>query len=230
MGTSASAALVKGHRPGRVPRAVRSEQLLELADRLFAERGFHGASMDELARRAGVSKPVIYDHFGSKEQLFALCVRRTGEALAEAVATAVGKESEPRARLWAGSVAYFRFLRGQLQAWAVMFAEEEAADGRFAAEAARIRHRQSDLMIELMAETTGTTPSHRGRERLEAMTLAVAGAYESLSLWWREHPEASPEQLADWLLDLLWPGLERLMTQLASGPPSVPARQPRRPR
>jgi AcrR family transcriptional regulator len=204
---------VKRHRHGRVPRALRSEQLLKLADRLFAECGFHGASMDELARRAGVSKPVIYDHFGSKDQLFAACARRAGETLAGQVATAVRKESEPRARLRAGSIAYFRFLQARLLAWAALFAEE-ARDARFAAEASMIRRRQSDLMISLIAETSGMTPDHEGRARLEAMTLAVAGAYESLSLWWNEHPDVSPEQLTDWLLDLLWPGLDQLMTQL----------------
>jgi AcrR family transcriptional regulator len=198
-----------------MPRALRSEQLLELADRLFAERGYQGASMDELARRAGVSKPVIYDHFGSKDQLFAACVRRAGEALANQVATAVRQESEPRARLRAGSIAYFRFLHTQLRAWAALFAEE-TGDARFAAEASRIRHRQSDLMISLITETSGRTPDREGQARLEAMTLAVAGAYESLSLWWRQHPDVSPEQLTDWLLDLLWPGLEQLMTQLAA--------------
>lgn len=161
---------------------------------------------------------MIYDHFGSKEQLFATCVRRTGEALAEHVATAVRKETEPRARLRAGSIAYFRFLQDQLQAWAVLFDEQERRDTRFAAEAARIRHRQSELMIDLMAESAGTEPGHEGREMLEAMTLAIAGAYESLSVWWREHPDIPPEQLADWLLDLIWPGLEGLMTQLAASP------------
>jgi AcrR family transcriptional regulator len=199
-----------------VPRAVRSEQLLGVADLLFAERGFHGASMDELARRAGVSKPVIYDHFGSKEQLFATCVRRTGEALAEQVTSAVRKESEPRARLRAGSIAYFRFLQEQLRAWAVLFDAQEGRDARFAAEASRIRRRQSALMIDLMAESAGTEPGHDGHVMLEAMTLAIAGAYESLSVWWREHPEVPPEQLADWLLDLLWPGLEGLMQLAAS--------------
>ena len=208
--------LVKGHRTGRVPRAVRAEQLLDLAERLFAERGFHAASMDELARRAGVSKPVIYDHFGSKEQLFATCVRRTGEALADRVAKAVSEESDPRARLRAGSIAYFRFLQEQFEAWAVLFADEEPRDGRFAAEASQIRHRQSDLMIRLMAESSGTAPGHEGRARLEAMTLAIAGAYESLSLWWHEHPDVPPEELADWLLDLIWPGLEQLIAQLGA--------------
>lgn len=214
---SSADVLVKGYRPGRVPRAVRAEQLLDLAERLFAERGFHGASMDELARRAGVSKPVIYDHFGSKEQLFAMCVRRTGEVLADRVARAVREDSDPRARLRAGSIAYFRFLEEQFQAWAVLFADE-VRDARFAAEASRIRCRQSGLMISLMAESAGTPPGHKGRARLEAMTLAIAGAYESLSLWWHEHPEVSPEELADWLLDLIWPGLEQLIAQLAASP------------
>jgi AcrR family transcriptional regulator len=208
--------LVANYRTGRVPRAVRSAQLLELADQLFAERGFHAASMDELARRAGVSKPVIYDHFGSKEQLFATCVRRTGEALADRVAKAVREESDPRERLRAGSIAYFRFLQDQLRAWIVLFDDEDTRDTRFATEASRIRRRQSDLMIHLMAETSGTTPDHEGRPRLEAMTLAIAGAYESLSLWWHEHPEVPPEELADWLLDLIWPGLEQLNAQLAT--------------
>jgi len=214
---SSADTLVKGYRPGRVPRAVRSEQLLELAGELFAQRGFQAASMDELARRAGVSKPVIYDHFGSKEQLFATCVRRTGEILAERVAKAVREESDPRARLRAGSIAYFRFLREQLQAWVVLFDDGEMRDARFAAEASRIRHRQSDLMIDLMAETSGTAPDHEGRTRLEAMTLAIAGAYESLSLWWHKHPEVPPEELADWLLDLIWPGVEQLTEQLGPG-------------
>ena len=214
--TSSADVLVKGYRPGRVPRAVRAEQLLDLADRLFAERGFHAASMDELARRAGVSKPVIYDHFGSKEQLFAMCVRRTGKVLADRVASAVSEEFDLRARLRAGSIAYFRFLQEQLEAWVVLFADEEVRGARFAAEAYRIRRRQSDLMIRLMAESSGTAPGHEGRARLEAMTLAIAGAYESLSLWWHEHPEVPPEELADWLLDLIWPGLEQLIAQLGA--------------
>lgn len=215
---SSADVLVKGYRPGRVPRAVRAEQLLDLAERLFAERGFHATSMDELARRAGVSKPVIYDHFGSKEQLFAACVRRTGEVLADRVTRMVRGESDPRARLRAGSIAYFRFLEEQFQAWAVLFAGDEVRDARFADEASRIRRRQSDLMISLMAESAGTPPGHKGRARLEAMTLAIAGAYESLSQWWHEHPEVSPEELADWLLDLIWPGLEQLIAQLAASP------------
>jgi len=73
-------------------------------------------------------------------------------------------------------------------------------------------------MIQLMAETSGTAPDHEGRTRLEAITLAIAGAYESLSLWWHKHPDVPPEELTDWLLDLIWPGLEQLTIQLSTSP------------
>jgi len=63
-----AATSVEDYAHGRVPRAVRERQLLELAEELFAERGYGGASMEELARRAGVTKPVVYELFGSKER------------------------------------------------------------------------------------------------------------------------------------------------------------------
>src|SRR3954462_14623649 len=69
-----AAACIGDFRHGRVPRAVRERQLVELGEELFAERGFAKASMDELARRAGVTKPVIYELFGSKEGLFRACL------------------------------------------------------------------------------------------------------------------------------------------------------------
>ncbi len=208
-------ALVDGHRPGRVPRAVRAQQLLEIADQLFIERGFHATSMDEIARRAGVSKPVIYDHFESKEQLFAACARRAGEELAERVRSAALKQRDPRERLRAGSFAYFGFVQEQYQAWALLFADEQVVrDARIAAEASRIRHRQAKLMVSLMAETFDITPEHPGWQRLEAMTITLAGGYESLSLWWSEHPDVSVDQLVDWIIDLALPGIERILTEL----------------
>src|ERR687894_1257586 len=70
---------------GRVPREVRERQILRLAEDLFTERGFAGASMDELAARAGVSKPVIYDIVGSKKALYERCFERAGDELADAI-------------------------------------------------------------------------------------------------------------------------------------------------
>ena len=77
-------ARIEDFRHGRVPRAVRQRQLVELGEELFAERGFAKASMDELARRAGVTKPVIYELFGSKEGLFNACLEGLALRLARA--------------------------------------------------------------------------------------------------------------------------------------------------
>jgi AcrR family transcriptional regulator len=83
---------VEDFKHGQVPRAVREQQLLELAEELFAERGYAGASMDELARRAGVTKPVVYELFGNKEGLFGACVDRSIERLSTEIAAAVHAE------------------------------------------------------------------------------------------------------------------------------------------
>src|SRR5215218_16478 len=81
-------ARIEDFRHGRVPRDLRRRQLVELGEQLFAERGFAKASMDELARRAGVTKPVIYELFGSKEGLFRACLEGLALRLAEEIAAA----------------------------------------------------------------------------------------------------------------------------------------------
>lgn len=75
-GATGASGEVEGYARGRVPRDVRERQIVALAEALFLERGYQGASMEELARRAGVSKPIVYDLVGSKEQLFDACVAR----------------------------------------------------------------------------------------------------------------------------------------------------------
>src|SRR5918996_3486636 len=102
-GTQAS---IEGFEHGRVPRAVRERQVVELAEALFAERGYAGASMEELSRRAGVTKPVIYELFGSKDGLFRECVERAVAGLAESIVEAFRAEAEPEAKLRAGGLAF----------------------------------------------------------------------------------------------------------------------------
>src|SRR3954452_25451102 len=105
----AAVARIEDFRHGRVPRAVRERQLVELGEELFAERGFAKASMDELARRAGVTKPVIYELFGSKEGLFRACLEGLALRLAESVAEAARAADGPDAGLRAGGLGFLRF-------------------------------------------------------------------------------------------------------------------------
>jgi AcrR family transcriptional regulator len=186
---------------GRVPRAVRRRQLVELAEQLFAERGFARTSMEELARRAGVTKPVIYELFESKDGLFRACVDRAIERMAASIVEAFRSETEPEARLRAGGLAFLRFARDNRVAWDLM-----AMQGRFADQAQAVRRDQAQLIRALMAEIApeGTDP-----QELEAVAYAVNSAYEGAAHWMWEHPDAPVEQVADWIVALLLPGLRR---------------------
>jgi AcrR family transcriptional regulator len=219
-------ARIEDFRHGRVPRAVRERQLVELGEELFAERGFARASMDELARRAGVTKPVIYELFGSKEGLFRACLEglalRLAEEIAEAArgadagvadaepdagvaegepdARAAGVQPDPEARLRAGGLAFLRFARENRVAYELLY------EGRFSDAAVTVRRRQAALILELMREMA---PEDVDSRELEVAANAVNSAYEGVAHWMWDHPEADVEELADWTVELLLPGLRR---------------------
>jgi AcrR family transcriptional regulator len=197
----AAGARIEDFAHGRVPRAVRERQLVELAEQLFAERGFARTSMEELARRAGVTKPVIYELFESKDGLFRACVDRAIERMAASVVEAFRSETEPEARLRAGGLAFLRFARDNRVAWDLM-----AMQGRFADQAQAVRRDQAQLIRGLMTEIApdGTDP-----RELEAVAYAVNSAYEGAAHWLWEHPDTPVEQVADWIVALLLPGLKR---------------------
>jgi AcrR family transcriptional regulator len=196
-----AAAHIEDFKHGRVPRAVRERQLVELAEAMFAERGYGRTSMEELARRAGVTKPVVYELFGSKDGLFSACVGRAIERMAGSIATAFRSETDPEARLRAGGLAFLRFARENRVAWDLM-----AMQGRFADQAQAVRRDQAQLIRTLMAEIA---PSGTDPRELEAVAYAVNSAYEGAAHWMWEHPDMPVEQLADWIVGLLLPGLRR---------------------
>jgi AcrR family transcriptional regulator len=191
---------IEGFRHGRVPREVRERQLVELGEELFAERGFAKASMDELARRAGVTKPVIYELFQSKEGLFRACLEALALRLAKQIADAVRAEDEPEARLRAGGLAFLRFASENRVAYELLY------EGRFSDAAVSVRRRQAALILELMREIA---PAGVDARELEVAAHAVNSAYEGVAHWMWEHPDVSVERLADWTVELLLPGLRR---------------------
>jgi AcrR family transcriptional regulator len=193
-------ARIEDFRHGRVPRPVRERQLVELGEELFAERGFAKASMDELARRAGVTKPVIYELFGSKEGLFEACLEGLALRLADSIGEAARAEAGPEGRLRAGGLAFLRFAADNRVAYELLY------EGRFSDAAVRVRKRQAALILELMREIASDGVDPR---ELEVAANAVNSAYEGVAHWMWDHPEMDVEKLADWTVELLLPGLRR---------------------
>ena len=157
--------------------------------------------MDELARRAGATKPVVYELFGSKDGLFGACVDRSIERLATDISTAVRAQDEPEARLRAGGLAFIRFAAGNRVAWDLM-----SMGGSFEQKACAVRDSQAELIRELMAEMAARRrrPARAGGRRPRRQRRLRGGGPPDVGA-----PGRSIEQIADWIADLLIPGLRR---------------------
>lgn len=183
---------------GKVPRALRRQQVLEEAYRLFVERGFQSASMDELARRVGVSKPVIYDLAGSKEQLFRDVMASIQAELATTIASAVAAERDLAGRLHAGILAFLRFVERRRDGWCALLSMESGGGAEITA---ALRREQTARVADLIGGAEGDR---------EVLAQAINGAVELVALWWQAHPDRSAESLATLLTELLAPGLVAL--------------------
>jgi AcrR family transcriptional regulator len=184
-----------------VPRAVREEQMLEVAGEVFAERGFHPASMDEIAERADISKPMLYAYFGSKEGLYSAYMGRTGTQLLEAMAAAVDPSLQPGPQVYASMAAFLGFVEAHREGWAVLQRELAAGGGGpLAEDVARVRA----TIVKRMA---GLLAPHLGDVRADALAHGFVGAGESLATWWLDHPDHTREQVAELIMDVGWRGV-----------------------
>jgi AcrR family transcriptional regulator len=180
----------------RLPRAVREQQMLDAAVAVFSARGFHRASMDEIAERAGVSKPMVYAYLGAKEELFVACLHREATRLMEAVVAAVGPDVPPDTQLRNGLRAFFGFVAAHRDGWTVLCRQARGQEP-FAGEVARMRDRMVELVAGLVARG-GTPPD-------DALPVAYAlvGAGESLADWLVDHVDEQPDTTAARLMALL---------------------------
>jgi AcrR family transcriptional regulator len=196
---------------------VREQQMLDVAGRVFAAHGFHEASMEEIAHDAGISKPMIYSYFGSKEGLYFAYIELAGQRLlarmAEAAASVDDQRAiDPAATLRATSLAFFAHVDENREEWSVLFGELAARGAPFAREVAAVRSRITDrtaALFDLVLRRTGTAPEVIGGT--EPLAHAFVGAGESLANWWLEHPEEPKEAMAGRLIDVTWGGLKRLL-------------------
>jgi AcrR family transcriptional regulator len=197
---------------GRTPRAVREAQMVAAAERLFSERGYHGVSMDEIAAASGISKPMLYEYFGSKEKLFLACVERARGRLFEDIARAVRGRDEAEHAVLAGVEAFLAFADQQRTTWAVLFGE-----GSFNEAATAIRSEQAGLIAQLLRELPGWERDPDAEE-LDALAHIFVGAAEAIALWALDRPEVTLERVADHLMAVLWPVVRELPKRATISP------------
>jgi AcrR family transcriptional regulator len=204
---SSDTALVNGYRHGRVPRPIREQQLLDIAEEQFAINGYGGASIEVIARLAGVSRTIVYDHFGDKEGVYIACLRRAREELEEMILAAVEEARTPREMMEAGTAAYFEFVERRGQRWAVLFGGVELA-GSAAEEVARLRfgtvNRIRDLLVGIAPAADAST--------VDAFAHAISGSSEQVAKWWRANPGVPRERVVALQVAFAWNGVSQLLS------------------
>ncbi len=177
--------------------------MVAVAEEMFAERGYQAASMDEIAERVGVSKPMLYEYFGSKEGLFVACIRQArAELLAVTTQSTAGLTSAQDA-LRRGLVAFFEFTDSHRRSWELIRHEATVAGKAACDEIEAIRQQQTAIEIALFARFLPDAPLRD----LEATAEIVVGACERLSTWYVQQEDVSAKQAAEYVMRLVWHGL-----------------------
>jgi AcrR family transcriptional regulator len=197
----------------KVPRAVREREMLRAAGRMFAERGYNAVSMEEVAQAAGVTKPMVYAYFESKEGLFLACVEAAAAQLVETLEEATPPSLSPEVRFWRGLMAVFTFIEEHRQAWAVLYPHGPQSGGQFASGAAAANEEMVRLLRRLIydASVAQGIDAEVAAETTPAIAHAVVGAVEGLAVWWLRHPEEPKEAVALRLMNFAWMGMGNLV-------------------
>jgi len=188
------------------------EQTLLAAHGLFAERGYAAVKMDEIAASVGVTKPLLYNYFGNKEQLYIACMERAGDSLTKTVAEAVADSGNPGEALGAGVRAFFSFLDSDRAAWAVLFDETLPRGGEVAERVADYRSVIVDLVSGSLLSQLPQDRRDAVRVEFEALSTALLGAAEALARWWLRTEEIGAAEAAELLISTIEPGLRARST------------------
>jgi AcrR family transcriptional regulator len=194
----------------RLSAADRRFAILEAALEVFSERGFSDASLDDVAARGGISKALIYEHFGSKRELQDVLLDTYLHELIARVVGAIAGASTDEARLRAGVEAFLDFSSERPAALALL--TRNVADPAAGATIDRLREEAASALASIMAQNA--PPPEPGDLDLEASVALVAhmisGGIQSMAGWWAEHPEIPREQVVELAMGVHWVGLERL--------------------
>ena len=166
-------------RTSRLPRGARRLQLLRAAQDVFVAQGFHAAAMDDIADRAGVSKPVLYQHFPGKRELYLALLEQQVDELTDRVRQAMAGTDDNRARVDGAVGAYFDFIDAEGEAFRLVFESDLRNDPdvrRLADQGARAC---IDAVAEVIAADTGAD-----QERALLLSAGLTGLAESSARWW----------------------------------------------
>jgi len=179
-----------------VPRAEREEQIRTEAIAEFATRGYAAASMVDIAARAGISKPLIYQYFGSKDGLYLACLHSVSGGLLQRLEEAELDVDDSVASRIYPLRAIFEALEPQRDAWRMLFDPSMPATGEIRAAANDYRARTAGIAASGSVRFLQARGIHSEKDA-SALSFVWMGIVNSLVEWWLEHPEESADEMIE---------------------------------
>ncbi|GIF70546.1 TetR family transcriptional regulator [Asanoa siamensis] len=189
----------------RMSATQRREQLIVIGRQLFAERGFDATSIEEVAARAKVSKPVVYEHFGGKEGLYAVVVDREVRSLMDRITNAL-TAGHPRELLEQAALALLDYIEQETDGFRVLVRESPvmSSSGNFSSVLNDLAH-QAEHILGAEFKTRGYDP-----KLAELYSQALVGMVALTGRWWLEVRKPRKDVVASHLVNLAWNGLSHL--------------------
>ena len=200
-----TAAQARSHGPAgtRLPRPARRRQLLGAAQEVFVAQGYHAAAMDEIAERAGVSKPVLYQHFPGKLELYLALLDESVDELAGLVREALSSTTDNRQRVLATFRAFFDFVGGTGEAFRLVFESDLSNEPEVRARLNRTTRAVADMISQFIREDAGLSD-----EEAHLLGMALVGMAQVSARYWLSTDRAIPKEAAEQLLArLAWRGI-----------------------
>jgi len=203
-------------RGGRLPRTARRKQLLAAAQQVFVANGYHAAAMDDIALAAGVSKPVLYQHFPGKLDLYLALLDVQAESLLAAVTDALAATEDNRQRVHGVLSAYFDFMDGDGDGAAAPAGSFRLIFETDLGNEPAVRERVVRVVNSTMMAIADSVAADTGLDRASAELLSVAlsGAGQVAARWWLDNARPVPREQAVRLIEnLLWRGISNFPRQ-----------------
>src|SRR4051794_7647449 len=219
-------AMAPATRRRRMPAAQRREVILAAAEETFGRCGYHGASLDDVAHAAGVSKALIYEHFSSKRELHGSLLDAQAAEIFARVEAAVQRGETGEQRLRNGIDAFLEFVEEHREAWRALF--RDAADPEVGVLVARVQRRATGVVARLIAAGPNAPAVDDGGAGLEIHAQMLSGSVQSLATWWHDHRDVPRELLVDRAIEFCWHGVARGAEAAEAAVPAVPVSAPAR--
>lgn len=197
-------------KPTRLPREERRRQLLSAAQEVFVSNGFHGAAMDDIAEAAHVSKPVLYQHFPGKRELYLALLENHLGTLTEFLTSALNSTTDNKLRVRETMRAYFRFVAQDSQGHRLVFESDLTNDTEVSARIEEFNARFASNIAEVIAEDTKLSP-------VEATLLgrALAGMAQVSARYWLETGgDLDIDAASELIYRLAWRGISRFPKEI----------------